>query len=227
MKRRKFLSSSKAVLLAPLLPTSFITKKIALPKVLLLGDSISIGYTPFVQEMLEGRAEVTRPMLSLEKAENCAGTTKGVQSLDRWLGKAKYDIIHFNFGLHDIKHVDPATGENSDEPAHPRQAEPKKYRKNLKLIVKKLKETGADLIFATTTPYPAEKSGPLRDFGDEIIYNKIARKIMIKNQITINDLHAYVLPRADELMRPANVHFTEKGSKMLAQEVVKHISAKL
>ncbi|MCA1759186.1 MAG: hypothetical protein LC658_05405, partial [Bacteroidales bacterium] len=62
-----------------------------LPNVLILGDSISIGYTPFVQEYLKGRANVFRPMLENGKPENCAGTTKGVENIDRWLGSKKWD----------------------------------------------------------------------------------------------------------------------------------------
>ena len=43
-------------------------------RVLLLGDSISIGYTPFVRSMLQKEAVVIRPMRDEKNAENCAGT---------------------------------------------------------------------------------------------------------------------------------------------------------
>ena len=61
------------------------------PRVLILGDSISIGYTPFVQKMMEGEAVVIRPMgkknpkTGQVRAENCSGTTNGVKNIDRWL----------------------------------------------------------------------------------------------------------------------------------------------
>ena len=54
-------------------------------RVLILGDSISIGYTPFVRETLQADAVVVRPTLSDGQPENCDGTTKGVKGLDRWL----------------------------------------------------------------------------------------------------------------------------------------------
>lgn len=205
-----------------------------LPNVLILGDSISIGYTPFVREMLKGKANVYRPMQEDGRPENCEGTTKGVESIERWLNSSAYagvtnsgspwDIIHFNFGLHDIKHVDPGTGKNSNNPNHPQQAGLKQYKKNLEVIVKKLKATGAKLIFATTTPYPDEVNGPLRKPGMPKKYNRVAKKIMKKNGICINDLYAFAEPRMSELQRPQNVHFTSEGSKVLAQKVVEKIN---
>ena len=55
-------------------------------------------------------------------------------------------------------------------------------------------------------------------------YNKVALKIMKKNGIMVNDLHAFVLPRMDELQRPNNVHFTEAGSRALAGQFTKVIN---
>ncbi|QGY46244.1 SGNH/GDSL hydrolase family protein [Maribellus comscasis] len=198
-----------------------------LPNVLILGDSISIGYTPFVKELLENRANVFRPVFDDGKPENCAGTTKGVQNIERWLGDTKWDVIHFNFGLHDIKHVDPVTGENSSNPDHPHQADLKQYKKNLKDIVKKLKASNAKLVYATTTPYPDKTNGPLRKPGMPKKYNEVAEKIMKKNDITIDNLYDFVLPRMEELQIPNNVHFTEDGYKALAKQVADKILEKL
>ena len=190
-----------------------------LPNVLLLGDSISIGYTKFVREMLEGKANVYRPLNRKGGAENCEGTTKGVKSIDRWLGDKKWDIIHFNFGLHDLKHVDPVTGKNSKKPEDPQQADLKTYKRNLMEVVEKLKATKAKLIFATTTPYPDKPGGPLRRANQPKKYNKVALKIMKKNDIMINDLYSFALPRLTELQQPNNVHFYKEGSRALAEQV--------
>jgi acyl-CoA thioesterase-1 len=56
-----------------------------------------------------------------------------------------------------------------------------------------------------------------------IIYNEVALKLMKKNKVFINDLHAFVTPKIKELQRPKNVHFTKFGSRELAKEVVKSI----
>jgi hypothetical protein len=195
------------------------------PRVLILGDSISIGYTPFVQEMLKDEAVVIRPTRGERRAENCQGTTYGVKQIDRWLklGNGHWDVIHFNFGLHDLKHVNPATRANSNNPKDPRQAEPATYEKQLREIVGKLKKTGAKLIFATTTPVPAGGVRPYRDVEDPARYNAIAVKIMKEHGIGIDDLYAFANPQLKKIQRPVNVHFTPEGSRALARQVVKHI----
>jgi lysophospholipase L1-like esterase len=226
--KRKFLKQSlKALSLAFLPKFTFSKSKNELPKILILGDSISMGYTPFVQEILKGKAMVSRPMNKKGVAENCEGTSNGIQKIDAWIGNTKWDLIHFNFGLHDLKHVKPDTGENSNNPQDPLQAEKKQYRKNLKEIVAKLKATNAKLIFATTTPYPDGELKPLRDSGMSAEYNAIALKIMKANNIPVNDLYAFALPRMEKLQRPLNVHFTDEGSQELAEQCVKSIEQSL
>ncbi len=188
-----------------------------LPKVLILGDSISIGYTPYVAEILANEAQITRPN------ENCQGTTNGILKVDQWLGDTHWDIIHFNFGLHDLKHVDPVTHKNSNKPEDPQQADIKTYRKNMEVITKKLKRTGAKLIFATTTPFPNEILNPLRNADQVPKYNAAALKIMRKNRVAIDDLHGFILNKMDSLQIPNNVHFTKNGSLALAQQVAESI----
>lgn len=194
------------------------------PRVLLLGDSISIGYTKPVQQKLADEAIVIRPMRG-ERAENCSGTTYGVDQIERWLqlGNGKWDVIHFNFGLHDLKRVDPDTAAASTDPTHPRQAEPEVYEKHLRSIVKQLKTSGSKLIFATTTPVPEGDLNPHRDVNDVARYNAIAQKIMEEEGVAINDLYSFALPRLKEIQRPANVHFTPAGSAALAERVVTSI----
>lgn len=198
------------------------------PRVLILGDSISMGYTKPVRQLLWGKAQVFRPMRKGRNGrmspENCAGTDKGVKNIDRWLAQhgGEWDIIHFNFGLHDLKHVHPKTGQNSNNPAHPRQSEVDDYRAQLARITDSLQKTGAKLIFATTTPYPAGVR-PLREPRDAERYNDAARSLMRERGIAINDLHGFVKPKLARLQQPKNVHFKPQGSSALARQVAKHI----
>lgn len=189
-------------------------------RVLILGDSISMGYTPFVKEMLAEDTEVIRPRL------NCMGTKNGVEKLAEWLALegGKWTVIHFNFGLHDLKH-ETADGMPSETDTDPRQSEPDAYEKNLRDITTRLKATGAKLVFATTTPVPPGCAKPLRKPEDAKQYNDIALRIMKEHGVLINDLHTFCLPRLENIQRPANVHFTPAGSKVLASEVVRHIRA--
>ena len=193
------------------------------PNVLILGDSISLGYTPIVTGLLASEANVVRPLNQNGGSLNCEGTTRGVQLTNQWLGDESWDVIHFNFGLHDLKHVRPDNGRNSNDPAHPQQADLATYESNLDTIVKKLKATGATLIFATTTPYPDKPGGPLRRANQVAKYNATALRIMQKYHVRVNDLHGLVKPRMDELLLPKNVHFKTAGSRVLAEVVAKEI----
>jgi lysophospholipase L1-like esterase len=200
-----------------------------LPNVLILGDSISIGYGLAVRENLTGKANVYRPLNSDEtKPENCQGTTSGVTNIDRWLAaREKWDVIHFNFGLHDLKHVDAVTGENSTKPEDPLQATVAHYARNLEVIVGHLKATGAKLIFATTTPIVADSQGPLREADAPAQYNAAALQIMAAHGIEINDLYTLCVGRLEELQLPQNVHFKQTGSEFLANQVAHAIEQKL
>ncbi len=201
-------------------------------RVLLLGDSISIGYTPFVQEALEGRAVVLRPMNPDKNgvrrsggAENCAGTNKGVANLDRWLAidGGAWDVIHFNFGLHDLKRVQPDSAKNSNDPTHPHQADPERYEAQLRTIVARLKETGASLIFATTTPVPEGDLRPYREAADAVLYNRVALRVMEEEDVAVDDLFQFVTDYPETILRPANVHFTGEGSRALGDQVAESI----
>lgn len=228
MRRRDFMKSSlwtASVLSTTVMSLSCTSMKSkrGKPRILLLGDSISIGYTPHVVDSLVGVASVTRPYHGDGRPDNCQGTINGVKNIDSWLGNNEWDIIHFNFGLHDLKHVKKDSGENSNDTNDPLQADPQQYEINLRRIVKRLIETKAKLIFATTTPYPDAGLKPLRDPGLYKEYNRRAILVMTENNIPVNDLESFVLPQMEAIQKPENVHFTEAGSKALASQVVKHL----
>ena len=181
----------------------------ALPRVLLIGDSISIGYTVPTREALSGKVNVHRA------PANCGPTIKGLESLDEWLGDGRWDVIHFNWGLHDLKYIEGKQQVPLDQ-----------YEKNLCELVGKLKKTGAKLIWCSTTPVP-EGCTPPRTDEDVIAYNAVARKIMDANGIAIDDLYTFALPKLKEIQREANVHFLPEGSVALAKEVAGSILKEL
>ncbi|MEO2047998.1 MAG: SGNH/GDSL hydrolase family protein [Pirellulales bacterium] len=193
----------------------------SLPRVLLIGDSISIGYTLPVRGLLKGQANVHRP------PTNCGPTISGLKQIDAWIGKQSWDVIHFNWGLHDLKYMGPK-GQNLAKPgtegSH-QQVPPAEYEKNLRKLVARLKKTGVSLIWCTTTPVPEGAAG--RVVGDSAKYNAIAAKVMQENDVAVDDLYAFSLPKLKSIMRPADVHFTPDGSKQLAEYVVTTIRAAL
>lgn len=185
-----------------------------LPRVLLIGDSISIGYTVPVRKLLAGRMNVHRP------PTNCGPTINGIAQIEKWLGEGKWDVIHFNWGLHDLKYMGPQ-GQNLANPkatGSVQQVPPAEYEANLRKLVARLKKTGAKLIWRTTTPVPAGCQG--RVVGDSAKYNAIAKTIMHENGIPTDDQYAFCMTRLDKIQRPANVHFTAAGSQELAKQAV-------
>jgi len=213
-------NAPKAARKAPKIQDSFaaVPDEPGLPRVMLLGDSISMGYTIPVRELLKGKANVHRP------AANCGETARGLADLDKWLGDGKWDVIHFNWGLHDLKYLN-AAGQLVDPAKGKQVASPEVYEKNLRELVARLKKTGAKLIWASTTPVPQGASGRVQ--GSEVEYNRIAEKIMRENGVAIDDLHAVVEKDAAKNQLPKNVHFTPEGYRQLAESVARSIETAL
>jgi acyl-CoA thioesterase-1 len=186
-----------------------------LPRVLIIGDSISIGYTPAVRKLLAGKANVLRI------PTNGSSTNEGVQKIDEWLGSGKWAVIHFNWGLHDLKHF--RDGKMDD--SAPVVSTPEKYESNLRTLVQRMKQTGVKLIFATTTPVPEGTVG--RPPGEEKKYNEVAVRVMKEEGVQIDDLAAAVAPKINELQRPKNVHFQPAGDEFLGRTVAESIEKNL
>lgn len=209
-----------------------------LPRVLLIGDSISMGYTLDVRAKLKDRANIHHP------AENCGPTERGLAQLDKWLGTNHWDVIHFNFGLHDLKYLD-ENGKYVDPSKGKQVASTAVYAQNLRELVRRLQKTGAKLVFATTTPVPPGTLG--RVAGDQRPYNQAAKAVMKELNVPVDDLGGYVeaqqvkfpprtvpLPagehatiRPGEIQQPFNVHFTPDGYDQLANLVIASIEKAL
>ena len=186
--------------------------------VLLIGDSISIGYTLPVRELLKGKANVHRI------PTNGGPTTRGLDSIDEWLGDGDWDVIHFNWGLHDLKYIDEEGG-LTDSKTGRQQVPIDEYERNLRKLVTRLQQTGAKLIWRSTTPVPEGAKG--RIVGDAAKYNAVAARIMQEHGIPIDDQYTFCLPRLRDIQKPANVHFTADGSRELARQAVASIERAL
>ena len=172
-----------------------------LPRVLLLGDSISIHYTRAVRTALTGKANVHRA------PENCGSTADGLRKLDVWLQSAKWDVVHFNFGIHDID-----TSAND-------------YKTRLAQFTMRLQRTGAKLIWASSTPVPVKNK-----YGSDaaiVERNAIAARIMAQNGVRIDDLYTFILPQLSRYQHPNDVHFNEAGCNALGRQVAASIESEL
>jgi len=182
-----------------------------LPRVLLIGDSVSIAYTQPVRQRLWSVANVHRI------PRNGGSTKVGLRFLDQWLGNAKWDVIHVNFGLHDAQFT-PAGAPATDLGT---------YARNVAAIIARLKSVSSHVIWATTTPVPSDVDPATHRWADIAAYNKVATQIAQRQGAAVDDLYATVLPQEAKLQKPANVHFTPHGSDVLAGAVAASIAAQL
>jgi len=184
-----------------------------LPKVVLVGDSIRIGYAPLVAKLLDGKAIVISPKPNGEDSGNV------LRNLEEWVVREKPDVVHINAGLHDLKLKDKSY-----------QVPLVEYETNLKTILERIQRgTEAKVVFATTTPildnlHARRKVGFDRFEADVQKYNSAAVTIMKQAGVPINDLHRLVEGGGKEtLISGDGTHYTQDGYEMLAAAVTESI----
>jgi lysophospholipase L1-like esterase/dienelactone hydrolase len=183
--------------------------KTELPKVVLIGDSIRLGYAPLVARRLAGKAVVVSPKANGGDSGNV------LKNLDEWVIREKPAVVHFNCGLHDLK-FSPQTMLH--------QVKLAQYESNLKQIVARLrKETSANLVFANTTPildgrHAKRGAGFDRFEADVERYNRAALAVMREAGVPVHDLHWIVEQGGPETMLGADgTHYTPAGYDRLAE----------
>lgn len=192
-----------------------------LPRVLLIGDSISEGYTFPVRQALRGKANVHRI------ATNARHSRRGLSLLDTWLGDGNWDVVHFNFGLHDVSRTYPVNGVKV---AHDQtRVPPDEYGRNLREVVARLRATGAVTIWASTTAVPPRPPGPGRRNEDVVRYNRVAANVMRELGVPVNDLYELSRQKLRDNGRTGrhDVHFDDDGYLSLGTQVAAAIAATL
>ena len=212
-----------------------------LPNVLILGDSISMGYTPFVKKRLAGIANVSRPARNCQATQAYLAPRGGMRD---WVGTNRWDVITVNAGIWDICYMkgDPlktdhywgADAELGKLPPLARGTAIRdrgfhvrtpilEYQANLRKILTYLKSTGATVLFPLTTPVPAyendDRCGLFR------AYNEIAVGVCAELGVRTVDLYA-VAERHYDLMKD-RCHFNDEGNDLLAGVLCNEIRAAL
>ena len=194
-----------------------------IPKILIIGDSISGGYTPFVKEHFEGKAIVEH------NPGNAGDTGRGLENIREWLSDGEWDIIHFNWGLWDLcyRHPDAKVYGNRDKINGTQTFSVEEYAANLDSLVTIMKEmTDAELVFLTTTYVPESEAG--RYAKDAIRYNRAAKKVMKKHSVKVNDIfRESAIIHKEHCTRSDDVHFTDEGSEKLAKLVNSYLEKKI
>lgn len=191
-----------------------------LPRVLVVGDSISMNYHEAAKAELAGIANYYR----IEG--NGGPSDRGVACMELWLGDYTqpglgWDLIQFNHGLHDLKqYYDEATKTYGAY-----QVDVESYKANLEKEIAIMRKTGATLMWCTTTPVPASSVGHWKEGamgrrnGADLVFNQAALEVMSKHpDILINDLNKAVREAAfhEEWRKGTDVHFWHRNQ----QEVV-------
>lgn len=212
-----------------------------LPNVLVLGDSISMGYTPFVKKRLAGVANVSRPACNCRATQSYLAPRGGMKA---WVGTNHWDVITVNAGIWDICYMkgDPLGTDHYWGPdAELRKLPPLargtairargfhvrtpilEYQANLRRILAYLKSTGATVIFALTTPVPAyqddDRCGLFR------AYNEIAVGVCAELGVRTVDLYAVAERNYDKIKDKC--HFNDAGNDILAEALVTAVTEEL
>jgi len=174
-----------------------------LPSVLIIGDTIYSQHARGVGAALKGRAQV---VMATWPAGEIPSSTTALTHLDQLLGdvdskgeplpkdkRPKWDMIHINVGLGDLIYRAPNMESFRVMPIHVGgvvATSPKQYEANLDQLITRLKATGAQVIWASTTPIRHSTSNVFK-LGSEIEYNKIAARVMAKHGVATNDMYRY------------------------------------
>lgn len=188
-------------------------------RILIIGDSISMGYTPFVQENLINKAYV------FHNPGNAQHTGTGLDSIVSWIGDSEWDIIQFNWGLWDLcyRHPDSKVQGNRDKINGEITFNIDEYASNLDSIVRLIKkQSEARLIFITTTFVPDAEAGRFKE--DAIKYNETAMRVMQDNKVTINDIYEESMLIHRKYGKGTNdVHYLQEGYRELGLQISKFL----
>lgn len=167
--------------------------------VLVLGDSVSIGYTPHLAKKL------TQPVVHSPGAGDggARSTSAAIHCMEYYLSKAdgedllftERDTIIFNFGLHDYN-----LGLLGAE----------QYIEELTLVVQRLQATPARLLYILTSP--AHNVNPKDAAGDDpdkviIELNRRAAELMSEKGIEVLDIYTPIMEQCGP------VPFEDTGSR--------------
>jgi hypothetical protein len=174
----------------------------SLPRVLLVGDSISCGYGPVVVKLLAGSFHADR-------MANSRGVHDPVlfREIAMALDDFPYRAIHFNNGLHAVHLADDEYAEG--------------LRRYLGLILRHGRT--ASLVWASSTPVTMPEEGhPLDEIRNAQVVrrNRLAAAVMADHGIAMNDLYSLVLGRG-ELRVPDGYHYNEAGYAVMGEAVAR------
>ncbi len=175
------------------------TNSTGLPRVLLIGDSITRSYYPAVEAKLKGRAFCAR--IATSKA---VGDPALLRQLATFIPEENFDIIHFNIGMHGWDYS---------------EADYQKYLPELLRVIRK-SAPNAKLIWASTTPVRVDRD-PGATNARITARNQIAQRFFTAQHVPIDDL--WTAMQSYPQFHSDDVHFNKDGVAILAAQVAAEI----
>ena len=186
-------------------------------KVLLLGDSIRMGYDKYTRDKLSGVAEVYFP------SENCKFSVNMVRYIYEWaeeleLNREEIALVHWNAGLWDCLHME------DGEPLVPVDI----YERTIARVQALINQAfpNAKCIFATSTSVSEKMwkwQGKCRYNSEIEQYNEAAKRALSAYDVKINDLYALVSPLPDSYHSDATHYYTPEATELIGNQVVSNI----
>lgn len=187
-------------------------------KVLLLGDSIRMGYDKYVKLALKDVADVIFP------DENCRSSAYVLRSIFFWNEWLKLDdsidVIHWNAGLWDgLRLLDGKPLISFEQ-----------YKDNIERISFHLNKwfPNTRIIFATSTPVQEELFGECKRFNsDTEKYNQAACEIVKSYGGYINDLYSIMSKCPTSYHSDQTHYYTKEGTQVITNAVLNCICQQL
>lgn len=181
-------------------------------KVLIIGDSISLGYTPFLQEKFKN------DVIIKHNPGNAKYTWFTMHKIESWLKEEDYDLVLFNYGLWDLCYVVKQSNKLTSDRAHGKQLTPiEDYRINLDQIINTIKNTSnAKIAFVGISYVPENEKG--RIVSDALKYNSVAKEVAQINEIEFVEFYEESKVIHESFGKAQNdVHYTPAGYKKLSE----------
>ena len=185
---------------------------------LLIGDSIRMGYDKSVKKTLDGKANV---IFSSENCRFAAYVLRYFHDYFDGLAGEDIDVIHWNAGLWDSLRM------FEEAPQTP----PEIYAYYIERICQRIKKLcpNARVIFATSTKVQSEKMDKnFKRYNEDIEkYNEIAIKIVTKYGFLVNDLYALSAALPDEAHSDPVHYYTPMGTEAFTNQVLSFVTPAL
>lgn len=211
----------KKLVLIPIIFILSVSWSEPLPHIFLIGDSISIHYTPYLKQYLSGIASLDRKEdngqaeknLDIPAGANGGNSRRVLNYLKLKLNEEGFhpDYLLVNCGLHDIKR-DPETNTV--------QINETDYKENLVQIFQLVQKKGIQPVWIHSTSvvdsiHNSKSRGFKRFSADIQRYNAIADSICKAMDVPVIDLYHFTERLSDDYVSD-HVHYNEQGRALQA-----------